>query len=86
MTNPLQEAIHSGGENEHRYDLEVKSGSSWKYGKWLIYYDPPPIPTRNCDYHFTHDDYDGEGDPRHGHAASVADAVSEINCIEDEED
>jgi hypothetical protein len=29
------------------------------YRDWRITYDPPPIPVRNCDWQFWHDDYDG---------------------------
>src|SRR5258708_28381816 len=36
-----------------------------RYRRWAIHYDPPPIPTRNCDWHFEHDDYDGAPTPPH---------------------
>jgi hypothetical protein len=57
-----------------------------RHGSWLIYYDPPPIPTRACDWHFVHDDYDGEGDPRHGSGPSVEDCIAQIAEIEAERD
>lgn len=59
--------------------------SNQRYGKWVIYYDPPPIPIRSSDYHFTHDDYDGAedgGDRRFGHGSSVEDCKAQILDIE----
>lgn len=55
-----------------------------RYGRWMISYEPPPIPTRNCDWQFVHDDYDGPEDRRAGHAASIAQAMAEIDLIEEE--
>lgn len=54
------------------------------YRNWQITYDPPPIPVRNCDWQFWHEDYDGPEDNRCGYAASLADAKAEIDAIEDE--
>lgn len=56
-----------------------------KYGDWHIYFDPPPIPTRNCDWHFHHDDFDGApdaGDNRYGSGASIKDCIDQIRDIE----
>lgn len=51
-------------------------------GPWRIYYNPPPIPTRNCDWHCVHEDYDGSEDgptdPRHASRATPADCIAEI--------
>lgn len=59
-------------------------------GIWWITYDPPPIPARELDWHFRHDDYDGAPDAfdhRSGHAPSFFDAVCQIDAIEaDQED
>lgn len=53
-------------------------------GCW-IEYDPPPIPIRNFDWRWWHDNYDGLPDSRHGNAASLAAAKAEINeLLEDE--
>lgn len=52
------------------------------YGNWHIEYAPPPIPTHQFDYSFWHDDFDGDGDGRCGHAESVIDAMTQINEIE----
>ena len=41
------------------------------YRGWLVYYEPPPIPDRSCDWHYVHPDYDGPGDNRYGHAATL---------------
>lgn len=51
-----------------------------RYRNYRIYYDPPPIPIRNCDWHFVHDDYDLD-DPRHGHCASAAECRREIDWL-----
>lgn len=62
-------------------------GLSETYRNWHIHYDPPPIPTRNCDWHFAHDDFDGApdtNDNRCGHAESLEAAKAEIDAwIED---
>lgn len=55
-----------------------------RYGKWRIYYDPPPIPDRSMDWHYVHEDYDGPGDSRHGHCASLEACKQEIDEREDE--
>lgn len=63
-----------------------------RYGNYHIYYDPPPIPIRSCDWHYVHDDYDGapifsDGPPadhRCGSAASVEDCKREIDELEQE--
>lgn len=57
-----------------------------RYGDWHIEYNPPPIPTRACDWQFWHDDFDGApdaNDNRSGSAASLEDAKMEIDMIED---
>lgn len=63
--------------------------SGFAYKGWYIYYDPPPIPTRNCDWHYVHRDFDGApdaNDNRCGHAASEASAMDEIDAwIEENE-
>lgn len=45
---------------------------------WRIYYDPPPIPLRTCDWRYVHKEYDGPEDRRIGAAASYEDAVERI--------
>lgn len=54
------------------------------YRGYRIYFDPPPIPIRSCDWHFVHSDYDGPEDRRGGHAASEQDCRDEIDMIEDD--
>lgn len=54
------------------------------YRAFHITYDPPPIPDRRWDYSYVHYDYGGEGDPRHGHAASVEACKREIDEMYDE--
>lgn len=67
--------------------------SDLTYRNYRIYYDPPPIPIRDCDWHFVHQDYDGgyydgegvfEGDTRCGHAESIEGCKREIDWLEDE--
>lgn len=64
-----------------------------RHGPWRIFYDPPPIPARNCDWGFAHDDFDasyeGEEDGwvsngLGGRGASVEDCLSQIADIEAE--
>lgn len=55
-----------------------------RIGQWTIEFDPPPIPLRQFDYAFSHDDYDGAdgGNGLAGRAASVQDALDQISEIE----
>ena len=53
------------------------------YRNWRIHYDPPPIPSRACDWHFAHSDFDGApdaNDNRCGHAESLEAAKAEIDA------
>lgn len=57
------------------------------YGNWEISYNPPPIPSRNCDWQFCHKDFDGAEDAcdnRYGHAASLLEAMGDIDDREDD--
>lgn len=54
------------------------------YRGYVITYDPPPIPDRRWDWQFQHEQFCGEGDERNGQAASLTDAMCEIDMIEDE--
>jgi len=57
------------------------------YRGYRITYDPPPIPTRDHDWHYCHDDYDGapdSNDNRWGHACSLEEAKREIDMLIDE--
>lgn len=57
-----------------------------KYRGYTISYWAKPIPIRNFDWDFVHDDYDGPGDLRCGSAPSVEAAKAEIDeKIADEE-
>jgi len=56
-----------------------------KYRGYLITYDPPPIPSRACDWAFEHEDYDGPGDSRFGYAPSLEDAKAQIDDLLDDE-
>lgn len=54
------------------------------YRGYRIYFDPPPIPIRSCDYHFVHEDYDGPEDSRCGSGASEWECRAMIDDIEDD--
>ena len=53
---------------------------------YAIWYDPKPIPLRQFDWDWCHEDYDGPGDEREGHAATFEAAKAAIDeQIEQEE-
>lgn len=55
--------------------------------KWTVWYDPPPIPSRQSDWHWSHVDYDGapdSGDHRCGHASSENECWREIVRFEND--
>ena len=62
-----------------------------KYKQYTIYYDPPPIPLRSCDWHFVHDDYDGgpehsgdnPTDDRCGDGPTKEDCMRQIDELEE---
>jgi len=56
-----------------------------EYRGYKISYNPPPIPVTTMDWQFVHSEYDGPGDQRHGHAATIEAAMREIDDIEDDE-
>lgn len=62
-----------------------------RHGRWTIYFDPPPIPVRDSDWAFSHDDFDasweGEEDGwvtngLSGRGSSVKDCIEQIEDIE----
>lgn len=53
-----------------------------EYRGYVIEYDPPPIPGPTFDWQYTHKDYDGPEDKRHGYSASVEACKAEIDDIE----
>jgi hypothetical protein len=96
----IAEPVNKPAENEH-VGSDTLSGEALRemgeqritYGDWIIYYDPPPIPARNCDWHFTHRDYDasyeGEEDGwvsngLAGSGYSVEDCKAQIAEIEED--
>lgn len=92
--NVIEETLAAIGPAPRRYPIEQKTGSLGpytRYGPWKIRFDPPPIPTRNCDWSFVHDDFDAElidgqwiGNGLGGATASFAAALNECDEIEDE--
>lgn len=60
----------------------------YTFGKWAIAYDPPPIPARNCDWSYTHEDDDGAPDGyagRSGHAESLNACLAAIEELQSDE-
>ena len=56
------------------------------HGKWTIYLDRTPLPLRQFDWAFVHDDYDGApdgNDNRCGRAASPEACIEAILEMED---
>lgn len=83
----LSDALSAWGPAPRRHEIVNGPGHTTHYGPWRIYFDPPPIPTRSCDWHFHHVDYDGaedSNDRRAGHAGSFAEALNECNEMEDD--
>ena len=61
---------------------QMKKEYMLTYRGFHITYDPPPIPLRNSDWQYWHDDYDGAddaNDDRHGSAKSLNDCRDEID-------
>ena len=54
------------------------------FGKWTISYDPKPVPTRQWDWDYIHDDYDPEN-MLCGSCSSVVECLAEIIEIEFDE-
>ena len=63
--------------------LSGGKAGEWSYRGYRIYFDPPPIPVRDCDWHFVPEDWDLD-DRRHGHAASLQACCDEIDMLEEE--
>lgn len=69
-----------------RYPIVQGPRGITHYGPWRIYYDPPPIPTRACDWHWVHDDYDGAPDGNDNRYGSESSFVACLNACDDWED
>lgn len=86
-SSPFDKLLASIGPAPRRHPITRGERGVTIYGPWRIYYDPPPIPSRNCDWHWAHDDFDGaedSNDGRAGSCASFADALNECDEWEDE--
>lgn len=64
-----------------------------KHGKWTIYFDPPPIPARDLDWAFSHENYDASWEGEEdgwasnglaGRGASIDDCKNQIADMEAE--
>ena len=92
MTRTAQTSRPTFRDYTDRYDAdlpamptEVKHEGAT--GTWFISFDPPPIPVRDMDWRFHHDDFDGapdSNDHRCGNAASLEDAIEQIREMEAE--
>ena len=87
------DTLLSGLIAPRRYPITRGQHGKTRYGPWTIWYDPPPIPCRNMDWHYSHDNFDasweGEedgwvGNGLCGSCGSFADALNECDEIEDE--
>lgn len=68
-----------------RYIRRLEKGVCY-YGPWEIQYAPESF-IRACDaYMWTHKDYDGDEDNRHGRGSSVQDCLGTIHDYEDGEE
>jgi len=63
---------------------EDNTDFSVEYRDYHIRYNPKPIPMRNCDWDFVHDEYDGPEDNRCGYAESIDAVLKEIDELEGE--
>ncbi len=65
----------------------IQDAKRYTFGKWTIYFDPPPIPPGIADWHFVHEDDDGAPDGyagRSGFAGNLRDALTEIDILLDD--
>lgn len=85
MATIIDATLAAFGPAPRRYPITSGEHGETNYGPWRIYFDPPPIPSRNYDWHFYHVNYGGPGDLRYGSCASFADALNEIDEMEDEQ-
>ena len=59
--------------------------SEIQYKNYIITYDIKPVPDRDFDWNFEHDDYDGGSrDPRCGYGSSIEDVKKQIDELENE--
>lgn len=93
MASIFDEILAVIGPPPRRYPIERK-GHGVQYGRWFIHYDPPPIPARNMDWHFVHDNYDASWEGEEdgwvsnglgGSCGSFVDALNECDEMEDED-
>ena len=94
---PAQNALdkpHSYGEGwriirsiypDKPYCTMLMGKLATEYRGYKITFDPPPIPSRNCDWQFVHRDYDGPEDRRCGCAHTWDACLNEIDALEDGE-
>lgn len=62
--------------------LEKAGAAMSTYRDFIISFNPPPIPVRDCDWHAVHKDYDGTedgNDHRYFHSRSEADCKAQID-------
>lgn len=62
------------------YSLYPVNGSDYRYGPWVISYDPKPIPAScGVDWNWAHEDYEGPDDKRYGNERSLEACIQAIH-------
>lgn len=76
-------------------DAPPAAAGEIRHGKWTIAFDPPPIPVRDLDWSFHHEDYDASWEGEEdgwvsnglgGRGVSVEDCKAQIADIEEDRD
>ena len=91
MTNDPFDLPDAPQKTVHEVTTEVVYGRTYyHYRGYVIWYDPPPVPTDAWNWHYHHDDFDGAEDAddnRYGHCPTKEQCIGEIDdYIEDHED
>lgn len=75
-TGDMASRDHAPGEQRQ---AETETPYDTRFGPWRIWFDPPPIGTRNCDWHYQHEDAEPECPSwMYGHCASRNECIEEI--------
>lgn len=59
--------------------ITPKIGAEFTYRGYTITFNYPPIPIRNIDYGFQHDEFSGDTDDRCGEGPSVQNCMEQID-------
>ena len=80
----LTEALSNIARDVRGENLIEAEPQRQEYRGYIITYDPPPIPTRSCDWQFYHEDFDGAPDAfdyRSGFARTAQECRDEIDAL-----